>query len=458
MLRNRSIAVLVALAALAAPATASAAEEVIKPSRAEGKALVFRLHLPPESNVRQARLEGKAGELTLRRGAVERAVEQSRLRIRLSRAERKRIGAAPKLVIVIDPSASPDTPAAPGAAAASPPPALPIDVSEATEPPKPPEPRPGPVPEDCDRFASPAGSDAGDGSRSEPFRSSQRLVDSLAPGEVGCLDAGTYHEHILAIRHGGSPEQRVVLRSTPGQRALLTGQVWIAESADYVTVALVDHDATHEPSDPRPSPVVNGDHALLYGMDVWSDNGVCFYLGDREWGIARATEIRHNRIHDCGQPGMNRRHGIYLAQAVGTVIEDNAIYDNPDRGIQFYPNADDTIVRHNVIVGNGEGVIFSGDYGDASSGNVVEENVIADSQLRHDVEAWWPEGNPVGEENVVRRNCIWGGNFGEIETPEVGFTATANVIAPPQFADPASGDLRIAEGSRCSSLLDGVNP
>lgn len=315
-----------------------------------------------------------------------------------------------------------------------------------------------PIPEDCTRFASPEGADGSDGSRATPFRTSQRLVDSLGAGDVGCLDSGTYHERILSIRHGGDSDRRVVLRSTPGQRALITGQIWIAESADYVTVALVDHDATYEPADPRPSPVVNGDHALFYGMDVWSENGVCFYLGDREWGVAFGTAIRHNRIHDCGQPGLNRRHGIYIAQAVGTVIEGNAIYDNPDRGIQLYPNADDTVIRRNAIVGNGEGVIFSGDYGDASSGNVVEENVIANSRLRHDVEAWWPEGNPIGKDNVVRRNCIWGGRFGEIEEPEIGFFAAENVIAPPQFADLGAADFQITAGTHCAPFLVGISP
>ena len=72
--------------------------------------------------------------------------------------------------------------------------------------------------------------------------------------------------------------------------------------------------------------------------------------------------IEHNRIHDCGVlPATNLDHGIYVAEADHTVIRRNLIYDNADRGVQLYPDADGTVVTGNVIDGNGEGVIFGGD-------------------------------------------------------------------------------------------------
>ena len=48
--------------------------------------------------------------------------------------------------------------------------------------------------------------------------------------------------------------------------------------------------------------------------------------------------IERNRIHDCGElPATNHQHGIYVAHAIGTVIRDNWIYDNADRGFSFTP-------------------------------------------------------------------------------------------------------------------------
>jgi hypothetical protein len=458
MRRRLPILLALLLCAGAVPATAAAREQTIAPAAAEGDLLFYRVDLGDSATVRSGWLEGHARTRRLSLPPLLRGVSQHRLRVRLGPHARRRLGARPRLVLAL---VDPPAPATPGAPEADPGPEPAADLAARA-----PTVQIGispaiplvsdPIPSDCTRYASPTGSDSASGSRAAPFKTSQKLVDSLAPGDVGCLDSGTYYRPILSIRHGGTASDRVVLRSTPGQRALTTGQIWVADSADFVTVAYVDHDATYDTPTARPSPVVNGDDALFYGINVWSNNGVCFYLGDREWGVARRTVIRHSRIHDCGQAGLNKRHGIYIAQAVDTVIEENAIFDNPDRGIQFYPNSQGAIVRHNVIDSNGEGVIFSGVDGDASSDNVVEGNLITDSRLRYNVESWWPEGNPVGSGNVVRGNCIAGGNFGGIQEPQVGFLANNNVFADPGYLDRESKDFRIPPSSPCAAMMDGV--
>lgn len=314
-------------------------------------------------------------------------------------------------------------------------------------------PEPDPVSRRCTRWADPAGDDRATGARKQPFRTAQKLVDSLNAGDIGCLNRGTYDQRILALRHSGTSGSGIVLRSTPGQRALVTGQIWVSEGANFVTVAHLDHDATFDESWPRPSPVINGDDSLFYDIDVWSDNGVCFYIGDQEWGLAHRTVLRRNHIHDCGQPGSNKRHGIYLAQGVDTLIEQNWIYDNPDRGIQFYPNATGTVVRGNVIDNNGEGIIFSGAYGWAASGNRVEGNYITNSHFRNDVESWYPDGNPLGVGNTVEGNCVYGGRFGTIDTSAGGFTERGNAITDPLYADAAVHDWRVRADSPCATLV-----
>ena len=52
----------------------------------------------------------------------------------------------------------------------------------------------------CTRFAAPHGSDRGEGSSSLPFRTVQRLASTLAPGETGCLRAGTYAATASSVR------------------------------------------------------------------------------------------------------------------------------------------------------------------------------------------------------------------------------------------------------------------
>ena len=70
--------------------------------------------------------------------------------------------------------------------------------------------------------------------------------------------------------------------------------------------------------------------------------------------MPRNVLITGNRIHDCGRlPATNHDHGIYISNAVGTVVRSNWIYSNADRGVQLYPNADDSIVTRNVISATG---------------------------------------------------------------------------------------------------------
>ena len=95
------------------------------------------------------------------------------------------------------------------------------------------------------------------------------------------------------------------------------------------------------------------------------------------------TVIERNRIHNCGQlPPTNHHHGIYVEASNGARITDNWIYDNADRGVQLFPDAQKSYVARNVIDGNGEGVVFSR----KSAGNIVEHNVISNPVVRYNVE------------------------------------------------------------------------
>jgi parallel beta-helix repeat protein len=307
----------------------------------------------------------------------------------------------------------------------------------------------------CDFVASPVGDDGAAGSVSAPFRTVQRLVDALGPGQTGCLRAGSYAEDVR-VGSGGSAGAPVTLASYPGERATVVGRFWIAKGADYVTVEGLNLDGVN--SGRLPSPTVNGDYATFSHDDVTNDHtAICFDLGDHEYGVATGTVITDDRVHGCGQlPAANHQHGIYVAAARDTTIAWNLIYDNADRGIQLYPDAQNTTVDHNVIDDNGEGIIFSGDEGYASSGAEVYDNLITGAVIRHDVESWYPAGNPVGTANVVRQNCVWGGKEGTIDTSGGGYTATGNTVANPQYVDAAAHDYHLKSTSPCLSITGDI--
>jgi hypothetical protein len=299
----------------------------------------------------------------------------------------------------------------------------------------------------CTKLAGPRGRDSWAGSRRRPYRSVQRLLDALAPGETGCLRGGVYSEDEMTLR-----VPRARLTSYRGERARLTGRLRV--TADRVVVDGLMLDGRN----PRrlPSPTVNADAVVFRGNDVSSPgDGMCFILGSTR-PIERPL-IARNRIHDCGE--RLTQHGIYMQSVEGARILENVIYDNADRGIKIGPDAQHSVIRGNVIDGNRIGMNFSGARNQASSFNVVEHNVIANSTRWWNVQTYWP-GERVGDGNVVRFNCLHGANANPFYNRDGGiaeargFTAHDNVIAEPAYVDRAAKDFRLRAESRCRRVID----
>ena len=282
----------------------------------------------------------------------------------------------------------------------------------------------------------------------------------MSPGRVACLRKGTYRRN-LKLTRGGTRDQRAVLRSAPGHRVRIVGRLVVGRTANHVTIRDLRLNGRNRKL--LPSPTVNATDTEFLHNDVTNRNtAICFALGSTDYGEAQQTALIANRIHHCGRlPRTNHDHGVYVEEATDTLIARNWIHDNADRGIQLYPNAQRTRVIRNVIHRNGTGVIFSGDRGLASNGNLVEGNAISDSRPRYNVESYYPEGNPEGRSNVVRRNCIAGGARssvgGGIQQPRRGFALEGNFRRHPRPARPSRGDLRPRD-SFCRKLVGGGGP
>ena len=308
----------------------------------------------------------------------------------------------------------------------------------------------------CDVYASPLGSDSGSGTSSAPFRTVQELVNALGAGQTGCLASGVYNGSVR-IANGGPPGAPVTLTSDPGQTATIAGRLEIVEGANYVTVTGLALDGANQPL--LPSPTIDSNHDTFAYDDVTNDHtGICFAIGSATWGWATGTVITHDQVHGCGQdtPSDNLQHGFYIGGATDTTVEWSMIYDNAARGIQLYPDAQHTTIDHNIISGNGEGILIGGEGGAASSYTNVYDNVISDATARHDVESWWPRGNPVGVDNRVHDNCVWGGREGTIDSTSGGFTADDNLTVNPRYADQRGGDFEMSPASPCLVLVGDV--
>lgn len=312
----------------------------------------------------------------------------------------------------------------------------------------------------CDLVAANNGSDSAPGSVSQPLLSVQRLADSLQPGQTGCLRNGVYTDSSDDEVTVETPA--VTLTSYPGERATVRARLWVKQTADGVTISNLNLDGRS----PRelPSPTINADDVILRDNDITNyHTAICVSLGSPDtWGRAHRTLVEGNKIHDCGNlPATNQDHGIYVNSSDDAVIRDNWIYDNADRGVQLYADAQHTTITGNVIDGNGQGVIFGGSEATASNNNVVENNVITNSKIRDNIESSW--GGAAGTGNIARNNCVGGGAYDDGDggilgtyPGGLGFRAVDNIIHVPDFADPAHGDFTIPADDPCAALLGGT--
>jgi nitrous oxidase accessory protein NosD len=308
----------------------------------------------------------------------------------------------------------------------------------------------------CERFASPSGSDGAAGTLESPFATAKKLVGSLESGQAGCFRAGTYSFSTLEVN---TPS--ITLAPYGTDAVTLRGDIKVLRGAAGAVIEGMKLDGAGGSN--QIGPRIYADRVVLRDNEITNQHtGICVMLGQYYSNPApRGVVIERNRIHDCGRlPATNHDHGIYLSEARETIIRDNWIYSNADRGVQQYPDTQGSLITGNVIDSNGQGVNFSGsDEGSCSNHNVVEGNVITNSELRWN--AYSGSQGPACSGNLVRSNCVFASNpgyseDGGIEPDSRSFNDSDNIIADPGFEAPAQGDYRLAAESPCLAKYTGT--
>jgi hypothetical protein len=305
----------------------------------------------------------------------------------------------------------------------------------------------------CDKFASRHGSDSSRGTLRSPFRTPEKLVQSLRPGETGCLRRGTYSTDVLEVEKGGRDGAPIRLRSSPGEEARLVGIVQVNEGADHVVFSRLSFEGTGELNTIK---IYAADVVVEYSdiTNRWRGQS-CMILGSDEEGTAVRTIVRGNRFHECGSPDNdNKDHSIYAANVQDARIVGNRFWNHTAYAIHLYPNADRNVVARNVIDGGPPsirgGILIASEDEWSSSGNVIERNIIAYATDWNVATNW---NAATGTDNVVRHNCVWDGGEGNIETDDGGIRVYGNVIANPLFVNRAARDYRLGRASPCRALL-----
>jgi hypothetical protein len=317
----------------------------------------------------------------------------------------------------------------------------------------------------CTLYASPRGTDSATllgqrerngrgapGSAMNPFATPQRLLQSLQPGQTGCLHRGTYNGEVR-FNNGGQPGAPITLRSLPGQRATLAGgYVYVPTGSNYVTLENLNVNSV---GTTQVSVQIFGSEVSLIGNNITNhaQHNSCIIMGYPGYTpYPTNTLIENNVIHQCGnRADGNQDHAIYFSQSIDATVTNNVIWGTAAFALHLYPDAQGNQVTHNVIDGNGYGAIFGGNSDSTSNDNNVSYNVITDSGDGYDVQSAWV--GAVGSGNVVHGNCMSNDRRRDIQRPTTGFTADGNIFARPRFANPARHDFALRARSRCLGVI-----
>lgn len=327
----------------------------------------------------------------------------------------------------------------------------------------------------CARWAASSGSDANDGSRTRPVATIRTLAAKLSPGETGCLVNGTSVSTAGGwgiLTKGGMPDAPITIRSEPGGRATILGQIHIPLSISDVVIRDLDIVGPRTLSQGSTLVIVDGHRTSLLGNDITHPRGVCVDVGHvNGWDGADATPptrdfvLDGNRVHDCGMDPNNvfsqtdsGAHGIYMVHTRNARITNNVVYRNRWRGLQTWPKADGTVIANNVFDQNATHVNIGSSLTEGgpwySSNTVVRDNIMTNR-----VTDYRPEKNPANiygnfpaapetYGNTAFGNCI--DNRGGAATGGNGIHVGANTIANAVYVDRAAGDFRLAAGSPCA--------
>jgi hypothetical protein len=313
-------------------------------------------------------------------------------------------------------------------------------------------------------YVSTNGNDAAPGSHDKPWKTIQHAADTLEPGETALVRGGTYLENVRITRDGTAdapitissyPSEHAIVQAppTPGGRLVGTSgdsYPFQIDSASYVRVHGFVIQGARGPSTADVYFDQDSDHIELSGNEIRrsADQGV---YGER---TTHDLQILGNVIHDNGPSPIHQSHGIYL-EGVAQLLANNVVYDNHyGYGIQIYPSADQVLIVHNTVVGNGNtasssgGIVLGGNSETTVDNTTVVNNIVA-FNASSGIRSFFPDWVMQPQGNVAYSNVGWGDPDGDFSTWEGGGIdySDGNIVADPAFVDHLRNNFQLSPDS-----------
>lgn len=235
-------------------------------------------------------------------------------------------------------------------------------------------------------YVSTSGSNYNPGTQSQPFRTIQKAVDVMQPGDTTYVRGGVYPEYVRFNRSGQSGS-RITLQAYPGERPVIDGTgvsvpswqgliyagTYSTNNINYITV---DGFEIRDSS--------------WYGIRVIKCHGWIvrntIVHHTQKGGIvfhqSNDIKIQNNEVHHVG---LTNGNGINVQGGSRVLMEYNYSHDNSDHyGLQIitdHPDGDtsfyyDNVVRYNRITRCKTGMYFRNNINLKIYGNVIYHNVV----------------------------------------------------------------------------------
>jgi nitrous oxidase accessory protein NosD len=233
---------------------------------------------------------------------------------------------------------------------------------------------------------APNGNDAAAGTERAPFRSMDKALSLLQPGEAVFLKAGTYTERLRLDDRDGTPGRYLTVKAAPGAKPVIRGGTGSS------------------------SPLLDVRRAY------WRVEGLTFDVaGDRVFAAFwRGAGAHHGILRGCTLKNGTAGAGVSIAERASDVlIEKNTIYNfqrpsDDSHGVVVETTARNVIVRGNDIHHNsGDAVQCLGPEGGATlAGTPFDNLLVEDNELHENRE----NGADIKTctRVTLRNNRIWG--------------------------------------------------
>jgi len=253
-------------------------------------------------------------------------------------------------------------------------------------------------------YVATSGSDANQGTESEPFRTVRQGVSALQPGDTLYIRAGTYAETIsplaMTIPSGTSWSDPVTISGYFGETVTLQGvDLSTGSNISYVIFDNLILDASARSDGSDGLYVGCGSHHIrLSNSEIKNAPSM---------GVQFCSNADYNEVINCSVHG-SVYHGLYISSS-NNLFDGNSVYDNRGYGYHLYIQGNRTVsnnvVRNSEIYGNGSGTQYSfGIILGSGDNNVAYDNIVRDNSAGIQV----AYGNPHGTE--VHNNTVYG-NF-----------------------------------------------